>query len=289
MQTFLSLPVLKTLSPSLTLRQIDELPVLVIDHPVCQAAITLQGAHLLCFKPTRAQSSLLWLSSNTPFKKDVPIRGGIPVCWPWFGKMGGDLQHAFARVSEWALKTHMEDSHKVSLTLELTDSEATREHWPHSFTALMHFTLDDTSCTLEIETQGNYSATAAFHTYFEVSDIAKTVLSGVGQHYKNMLANGAAETLSASEMQIGEETNFIFTDPPAISTINDGVRTIEVRHTHHKNIVVWNPWIEVSRKNEDMPDDGYKTMVCLETTCIDTPIISTAATPGKMGVTIRLI
>lgn len=87
----------------------------------------LQGAHLLSWKPA-GEEEVLWLSNNTPFKNGVAIRGGVPVCWPWFGPAAqqGLPAHGFARNLPWTLKSHREDADGVALTFELTQSEETK-------------------------------------------------------------------------------------------------------------------------------------------------------------------
>lgn len=79
-----ALPVIEQISPVLSRRKLDELDLIVVDHPQVKASFALQGAHLLSWKPA-GEEEVLWLSNNTPFKNGVAIRGGIPVCWPWFG------------------------------------------------------------------------------------------------------------------------------------------------------------------------------------------------------------
>ncbi len=92
-----------------------------------KASFALQGAHLLSWKPA-GEEEVLWLSNNTPFKNGVAIRGGVPVCWPWFGPAAqqGLPAHGFARNLPWTLKSHHEDADGVALTFELTQSEETK-------------------------------------------------------------------------------------------------------------------------------------------------------------------
>lgn len=79
-----ALPVVEQLTPVLSRRQIDEADIIVVDHPRVKASIALNGAHLLSWKPEGEEEGL-WLSAATSFKKGAAIRGGVPICWPWFG------------------------------------------------------------------------------------------------------------------------------------------------------------------------------------------------------------
>lgn len=122
-----ALPVIEQLTPVLSRRQLDDLDLIVVDHPQVKASFALQGAHLLSWKPV-GEEEVLWLSNNTPFKTGVALRGGVPICWPWFGPAAqqGLPSHGFARNLPWALKAHNEDDNGVMLTFELQSSEATR-------------------------------------------------------------------------------------------------------------------------------------------------------------------
>lgn len=128
---------------------------LVVEHPQVKAAFTLQGAHLLSWKP-QSEQEVLWLSGNTPFKDGIAIRGGIPVCWPWFGpaKQQGLPAHGFARNLPWTLKAHNEDASGVVLTFELQSSDASRKFWPHDFTLYARYKLGAT-CEIELEATVN--------------------------------------------------------------------------------------------------------------------------------------
>ena len=105
-----ALPVNETISPVISRRQLDDLELIVIDHPQVKASVALQGAHLLSWKPA-GEEEVLWLSNNTPFKQGVALRGGVPICWPWFGPSAqqGLPSHGFARNLPWTLEGHDED------------------------------------------------------------------------------------------------------------------------------------------------------------------------------------
>ncbi|MFA7858821.1 D-hexose-6-phosphate mutarotase, partial [Escherichia coli] len=178
-----ALPVIEQISPVLSRRKLDELDLIVVDHPQVKASFALQGAHLLSWKPA-GEEEVLWLSNNTPFKNGIAIRGGVPVCWPWFGPAAqqGLPAHGFARNLPWTLKSHREDANGVALTFELTQSEETKKFWPHDFTLLAHFRVGKT-CEIDLESHGEFETTSALHTYFNVGDIAKVSVSGLGDRF----------------------------------------------------------------------------------------------------------
>ncbi|CVB84476.1 Putative glucose-6-phosphate 1-epimerase [Serratia marcescens] len=120
-----TLPVSEQISPYISQRQLDELGVVVVSHPKVRAAVALQGAHLLAWQPSGEQP-VIWLSNNTPFAKGKAIRGGVPICWPWFGPVA-QPSHGFARNQPWSLTAHDEDDNGVILTFTLKDNEQTRK------------------------------------------------------------------------------------------------------------------------------------------------------------------
>lgn len=277
-----TLPVLQQLSPAISLSQIGELPVLVINHPKGRAAVALQGAHLLSWQPL-GQKPVIWLSSETAFEPGTAIRGGVPVCWPWFGP-AGKPSHGFARNLPWQLTAHSETDDAVSLTLTLKDSEETRKHWPHAFTLHAHFTLG-TGCTIELESHGDFETTSALHAYFEVGDITEVAVEGLGKAYLDKVLGGEKGVLEGALTFVGE-TDRIFTAPEAESLIVDPRlnRKIRVRHSGNSDVVSWNPGAKNSASMKDMADDGYKTMVCVETAAVSRSQISTESAPARLAI-----
>lgn len=132
-----ALPVNETISPVISRRQLDDLELIVIDHPQVKASVALQGAHLLSWKPA-GEEEVLWLSNNTPFKQGVALRGGVPICWPWFGPSAqqGLPSHGFARNLPWTLEGHDEDDSGVMLTFALQHSAETMKLWPHELPSM---------------------------------------------------------------------------------------------------------------------------------------------------------
>jgi glucose-6-phosphate 1-epimerase len=281
-----TLPVLKQLSPAISQSQIAELPLLIVNHPKGRAAIALQGAHLLAWQPT-GQQPVIWLSSETAFEPGTAIRGGVPVCWPWFGP-AGKPSHGFARNLPWQLTAHGETDDAVSLTLTLKDSDETHKHWPHAFTLHAHFTLGD-QCTIELESHGDFETTSALHAYFEVGDITKVAVEGLGQAYLDKVLGGEKGILNGA-LTFDGETDRIFTAPEASSLIVDPrlSRKIRVRHSGNSDVVSWNPGAKNSQSMKDMADDGYKTMVCVETAAVSRSQISTESAPARLAISFEV-
>ncbi|MDR3430982.1 MAG: D-hexose-6-phosphate mutarotase [Rouxiella aceris] len=281
-----TLPVLKQLSPAISECQIADLPMLAISHAKGRAAITLQGAHLLAWQPT-GEKPVIWLSSKTPFQPGVAIRGGVPVCWPWFGP-AGQPPHGFARLLPWQVTAHSEDDQGVNLTLTLKDSEETRKLWPHAFTLHAHFSFGD-QCSIELESHGDFETTSALHAYFEIGDIAQIKVEGLGQPHIDKVAGGITAQQQGA-LTFDGQTDRIYTAPEVESLIVDPVldRTISVTHKHNSDVVSWNPGEKNSISMKDMADDGYKTMVCVETAAVTASQISTSAEPARLAMIIAV-
>ncbi|MDU5454363.1 D-hexose-6-phosphate mutarotase [Pseudescherichia vulneris] len=285
-----ALPVVENITPVISRRQLDELELIVIDHPQVKASFALQGAHLLSFKPA-GEEEVLWLSDNTPFKNGVALRGGVPVCWPWFGpaQQQGLPAHGIARILPWTLTAHNEDENGVVLTFELQSSDATREQWPHDFTLFARFKLCQ-SCEIELEAHGEFETTSALHTYFNVGDISAVKVSGLGDRFIDKVNNAQEDVLADGVQTFPDRTDRVYLNPEACSVIHDGAlnRTIDVIHHHHSNVVGWNPGPALSVSMADMPDDGYKTFVCVESACVTAPQKTTEEKPSRLAQTIRV-
>lgn len=286
MQTSLfELPVTEQLGSSVSLRQKEELSLIVVHHPLFKAALSLQGAQLLAWQPNN-HAPVIWLSEKTEFTLGKAIRGGVPICWPWFGPAGKPA-HGFARTAQWQLKHQQENSDGVEIVLNLTQSEQTLRLWPHNFELTLTASLSAEKCHLELQISGNFTSTAALHSYFQVGDIDEVVVKGLGETFIDKVANGLIGH-QAEAQRYQQEVDRIFTAPLAVSQIEDrsSLRTINVEHHGNSDVVTWNPWLALSTSMADMADEGYKTMVCVETARINQPIASSSQTPAGLGVTI---
>jgi len=259
----------------------------VINHPRLRAVIALQGAQLISWQPA-GQKPVIWLSDNSFFQNGTAIRGGVPVCWPWFGGQGKP-SHGFARTLPWTLMAHDESPQGVMLTFELKSSPQTLRLWPHEFSLIARFRLGE-HCEIELEAHGKHTSTGALHSYFEVEDIAGVSVNGLGSAYTDKVLNDALGELQGPQTYPGR-VDRIFTDAANLNVIDDSVgqRLIEVSHQYKSDVVTWNPGPELSSSMEDMAANGYRTMVCVETARINRVLVSKAEAPAKMGVIIRVV
>jgi len=243
---------------------------LEIENRSATAKVALQGAHLFHYQQT-GQNPLLWLSKTSHFKTGKAIRGGTPVCWPWFGKHPDDAslpQHGFARTSLFKhIKSHEPDGNSSEITLQLQSSAQTLALWPYEFELLVHIVVGPTlNIALSTTNRSNspFALSSALHSYFLVSDIGDASIQGLDNtEYWDALTD---EThVQSGDIHITAEVDRVYQNVTNFLQLNDLTRTIQIKTSGSSSAIVWNPWIDKTRSMSDMENDGYKTMLCIET------------------------
>jgi glucose-6-phosphate 1-epimerase len=234
-----------------------------------RAKIALQGAHLFHYERVD-EGPLLWLSERSLFEIGRVIRGGVPVCWPWFGKhpTNSELpQHGFARSSVWELVEVKEiDEHTTEVILQLKPSAESLQLWPHKFELLLAITVGNT-LTLALTTRNcdaqAFEFTAALHSYFAVENIEKVYVEGLADKSYFDKVTGEERTQQGN-LTVSKEVDRIYRKVDYPVTLHDQTRTLRIDAQGSSSAVVWNPWIEKCVAMADMKDDAYKTMLCIE-------------------------
>jgi glucose-6-phosphate 1-epimerase len=244
----------------------DGLPLLVVENELGSAAIVIQGAHLISFIPTGAQD-VLWLSPNAIFEPTKAVRGGIPLCMPWFGGHPEGLpSHGFARSTDWTLQSarNLADG-RTEIVMSLQDSEQTLALWPHAFK--FEFTiLVGASLELSMQAQNLSDTTVpytyAFHTYFAVSDYTQVSVTGLADlNYIDTLGV-ECRLVQDGDVVFTGSTDRVYLDVPEVQTIVDGARIIRISSSA-QSAVVWNPG-EHAQNISDIGSDAYQQFVCVE-------------------------
>ena len=247
----------------------NELPLLEISTAWSTAEVYLHGAHVTPFTK-KNEPPLLFLSQCSRFTEGQPIRGGIPVVFPWFGAREGLGQHGFARVKSWDLKefTPAPDG-SVSVRFRLPDCPEASAFPP--FSAEYVITVNQ-SLTLQLIVT-NLSQDAEFtfenclHTYFDVADVTAISIRGLkGATYLDKTASFLEKTEANDVLRIASEVDRIYqnsTGPVEILDPRLG-RRIRVEKQGSASTVVWNPWITKSRQMPDFGDEEYERRVCVE-------------------------
>lgn len=242
------------------------LPMLVVENALGRAIIALQGAHLMSFKPA-GQDEIFWISPKTLLEPGKPIRGGIPLCLPWFGPgPDGKSMHGFARTMEWTLASaNRLKSGETHLVLELAGDASTCDLWPHAFAFRMDVIVGETlKLGISVENRSPVPAPLAFafHTYFAVPDVAKIAVSGLeGTTYIDKMDNF---TRKAQQGKVGIDavTDRIYLDVPAQQTVTSSAGTVRIE-SDAQCAVVWNAWSN-DKNIPDLGEGNHVGYVCVE-------------------------
>jgi D-hexose-6-phosphate mutarotase len=261
------------------------LPFVKIRTPWSTAEIYLHGAHVTHFQK-HGEPPLLFMSAKSHFAAGQPIRGGVPICFPWFGNRAGEPSHGFARITEWQLvKTKVGPEGAVTLQFALPGITGNSD-WnsPRTdFTVTVSDTLTMELATVNESCDRSLEIENCLHTYFHVDDIGAVSVTGLqGAPFDDFAAgaNGAHTPGEDSVLRITKETNRVYPDNTGTVEIHDGnlKRTIRVEKFNSKSTVVWNPWT-----TQKLPDDfdpaEHKQMVCVESGNVKQNKISLA--PGQ--------
>ncbi len=262
------------------------LPMIEISNSLAKATISVYGGQILSFQPKGEAEDVLFLSPSAYYKPGKAIKGGAPICWPWFGpdpEGKGRAAHGFARNRMWEVKsTESLGDGGTKVVLGFGDSDETRAIWDYGFELAIAITIGKTA-KLELITRNTgdkaFSITQALHTYFQVGDISKTKVEGFGGTQYIDKVDGSAEKAQAGAIEIGQEVDRIYKDVAPASSIEDAAlgRSIKIDSEGSKTAVIWNPWAEISKNSADLEDDAYKTMVCVETVNAANEVIEVAA------------
>jgi D-hexose-6-phosphate mutarotase len=246
-----------------------ELPMLEVSTAWSTAEIYLHGAHVTHFRK-KGESPLLFLSQCSRFAENEPIRGGIPVIFPWFGPREGMPQHGFVRLKNWELKeVAPAPDGSVSVRFCLPEYPEASAFSPFSVEYVV--TVSE-SLGLELLVT-NKSKDEAFtfenclHTYFEVGDISAVSVTGLkGATYLDKVANFAKKKEANESIRVSSEVDRIYLDTTETVEIQDQKLGRKVRVEKHGSVstVVWNPWMAKAQQMPDFGNDEYQRMICVE-------------------------
>jgi glucose-6-phosphate 1-epimerase len=267
-----------------------------ISSEAATAEIYLHGGHVTAWQP-RAHRPVLWMSAESQFAPGKPIRGGVPICFPWFGAHATDQAapaHGFARIREWTLVEAEENGGMVTLTLRLADDDGRRGGaWPHAFTAEYRVAIgQQLGLALDVRNTGSSACRyeAALHTYLAVSEIRDVGVTGLeATEYLDKVANFARKREGAAPIAFAGETDRVYLDTEGACLVHDAgwKRRITVGKSGSRSTVIWNPWIAKARAMPDFGDDEWPGMLCVETANVGEAAV--ALEPGSHHLMTALI
>ncbi|MEK7953560.1 D-hexose-6-phosphate mutarotase [Luteolibacter soli] len=262
-------------------------PVLEIDHPSCRARVALHGAHVMEWQPA-GHAPVLYCSPETVLREGKAIRGGIPICWPWFNAHPTDPSkpaHGIARTRFWELTDSQDGGESVELRFELRSDEKARAIWDQEFHAIVEIRLGaELQVSLISHNTGStaFRETGALHTYLAVDDIANVKVAGLEGLAFVETAGGKRENgMQEGEVRIEGEVDRIYAST-STATLRNGARTIRVHKHGSASTIVWNPGPEKAAKLGDMPAEDFRRFVCVETA--NAPGAEITVAPGERHV-----
>ena len=259
-----------------------ELLAVRITNKAATATVFLQGAQVSHYQ-TAGNPPVIWCSNECDYREGTSLRGGIPVCWPWFGDIRRNAEqvqrqiptrdnlgsHGFVRNRSWDLiNVETLDPYTTRLHLQLSLADNQEPLWPYACELNMVVTVSD---TLNLDfavtnlSTNTVSFSSALHSYFGVNAIDDTIVGGLdGLTYIECLEDWQQQQQHGS-LVIDQEVDRIYRGTNQAITIKDAQRRITLQSQGSNSAIVWNPWIEKSKRLANFADDDYLRMLCIET------------------------
>jgi glucose-6-phosphate 1-epimerase len=299
-------------TPGVIFKQHKELVAVHIENEAASATVFLQGAQLSQYK-AKGQVSPIWCSDSCEYTATSPLRGGIPICWPWFGDFDRNppavqqsiqqpAQHAqqqtlsahgFARNKDWLLeKIQTIDSNSTVLTLSLDLAADEHPCWSHATRLVAEFTVStELTVTFTVHNLSKQTVhfTSALHTYLAVNDIHQTQVSGLEDFNYTDCVDAWKTHRQEGELSVTKEIDRIyFGDSDLIAVKQNMGPNIELHSSGSKSTVVWNPWIDKAQRLSQFGSEDYLSMLCIETANIGDDAVQLAPQQShQLSVTIR--
>lgn len=278
-------------APNIQHVKVGNLNAIEIRHGDAKAVILEQGAHLISYG-IDGENPVIWCNPHAVYEEGTPVRGGIPVCWPWFGDIGWNPSavqamcvgddvppfHGLVRNLPWTMGPAVVESEGTSVTFTVEITETQYSCWPHHARVSIRFTVGK-SLTLEMTTENlggtEIAVGQALHTYYAVSDVELLDFVGLrGLSYYDVL-NDWKSKIQVDEPRLARETTNAYTGTPSVLEIQDSEwkRKIVLSVRGSQSAILWNPWRDRSLVLDQFDADAWKEMVCLETARIAENIV----------------
>ena len=275
--------------------KLDELNCWRIRHGQAELLVAQQGAHILSYQ-VDGEPPLIWLNDKAVFKHGKPIRAGMPICWPWFGNLERNpasvqamrnssepaKAHGEVRALDWELLGIGNDGDALLAEFVLPQAEGHLPGWPHNVALKLSIRLDEQlHVSLLSYNAGTEDVTfsQALHSYFAVSDVRQVHVQGLdGTRYLDTLKNWEDEHQQDGDLHFTAETDRVYLDTPHhLSIVDPGwQRRIQIMTSGSKSAVLWNPWVDKTKTFNDMAEDGWQHMVCVETANVLSDVVTLA-------------
>lgn len=286
-------------------REQDELTCWQIRVGDGELLVAEQGAQVLRYGQ-RGEQPLIWLSEQAAYRAGQPLRGGVPVCWPWFGDLGRNPEsvraqhgapdtapfHGLVRSLPWQLREIAQQDGAVTLSFTLAVDHEGLDAWPHQVEPTLRLRLDGRlSVTLESHNRSDHPVmlSQALHTYLAVGDIHQASLPALdGCRYVDSLDHWR-EHHQEGALRFTGETDRLYLHTPKRIELHDPAwgRRVCLESLGSRSAIVWNPWIDKARRLSQFADDAWQRMLCIETANVLDDVRELAAGEcSELGVTL---
>jgi glucose-6-phosphate 1-epimerase len=247
------------------------LPKIRVIAPSASADIYLHGAQLTSWQPINAEE-VLFLSEHSNWQDGHAIRGGIPVCFPWFrGKVDAPSApaHGFVRTKEWRLESVGIDGESVVVICSTENEESTYRWWPHAFRLVYKLSIGK-SLRLELNVantgQTSFHFEEALHTYFRVSNVETVSVGGLGHVAYLDNTEGNRQKTQSGDLIFTKKTDNAYIDVHGAADLVDRAwrRTLRTEKVNSATTVVWNPWEDGAASLGDLGNDEWRQFACVE-------------------------
>jgi len=242
-----------------------------VSTPAATAEIYLHGAQITSWRPAGAEE-VIFLSAQSQWVPGRAIRGGIPVCFPWFRNKADEPKapsHGFVRTKAWQLDSVAGNGDGVTISLSTASDEATRAWWPHDFLLVHRLTVGaELAQELTVSNTGKTPLRfeEALHTYYRVGGAEAVRIQGLdGVAYQDN-TDGNREKRQEGDIVFTAATDSAYVNTTHAVEILDPIlrRRIRLEKANSRTTVVWNPWVEGAHALPDMADDEWRAMACVE-------------------------
>lgn len=265
------------MTPSIETIEFNGIAALRLNGPKGSVAIISQmGAQVLSWKTLDGRERL-FLSERAVFDGSVAIRGGIPVCFPQFANTGDLPKHGFVRNRAWKVNAERCGDDYALVTLELADDEVSRALWPHSFLAELTLMLEADRIDIELSITNTggapFAFTGALHSYLRVTQVEDVAVEGLyGYDYRDAANDDAVRRETGTELVVESEVDRVYFDVKRPQLLKAGNLSLGIQSQGFPDVVVWNPWVERCAEFKDMPEDGWRHMLCIEAAAVREPV-----------------
>ncbi len=264
-------------------------PFIEINNAKASAVISVYSGQVLSFRPKSETHDVMFLSDKAYYQTGKAIKGGVPICWPWFGsdpESLGRAAHGFVRNRMWNMVRSLTTTDgDTQVTLSLSDTPETQAIWPQAFELILVVTVGE-SLTVELITHNRgelpFSVTQALHTYFQVGDITEVQVFGLDGVKFLDKTDGGIEKNQIGAVTINEEVDRVYTNVTATELVIADPkfdRRICITAQGSKTAIVWNPWVDITAGMADLEDADYQRLICVETANAADDVVT--VTPGS--------